>query len=407
MTRDFNKQRRDDVRPSSRNSSSNRYREERPSRPPRPRLNREAVDRAWENGANHEHADYRTRSNNAPPRRDSGRYDRNQYGNSPAFTRGTTPSRPSRNNPAPPRDTSPSRPSRPFDAPNSRNSRGYSDRSESSNRSDRGNRFDRFDRSSHGYSDRPESSNRSDRGDRFDRSTRFDRSDRGDRFNRPGPRPTASGFRGDARPYERNRYQGYDNRDNRDNRNNEYQNNRDRQPGEFDRDTRPPRSFDRSRQPYRDREQYDRGPYRPGRSRPMAQGGYPPRRQDFGRPAPQYAPQKERFEGDYERFNSLNRDEREERPAPRKDAQFRAEIADEADTLVNQVTPAPTRETTHQEPAAPTKKPSRKKENEGAKKPRTEGTARSKKPRAKGEKVARPDSGSLKPSQRGFKWPTP
>src|SRR6266571_1336887 len=101
MTRDFNRQRRDDVRPLSRNSSSNRYREEHPSRPPRPRLNREAVDRAWESGASHEHADYRTRSNSRQPRRDGGRYDRDQYSNGPASTRdATTP----RDNRAPTRD---------------------------------------------------------------------------------------------------------------------------------------------------------------------------------------------------------------------------------------------------------------------------------------------------------------
>ena len=64
MTRDFNKQRRDDMRPSSREQSSNRYGDERSPRPARPRLNRKSVDRAWESGAPSHHADYRTRSNN-------------------------------------------------------------------------------------------------------------------------------------------------------------------------------------------------------------------------------------------------------------------------------------------------------------------------------------------------------
>src|SRR5205823_9616036 len=72
MTRDFSKQRRDDERPSSRNSSSGRYGEERSPRPARPRLNREAVDRAWENGAPQNHADYRGGRNSnrhgQPPR---------------------------------------------------------------------------------------------------------------------------------------------------------------------------------------------------------------------------------------------------------------------------------------------------------------------------------------------------
>jgi hypothetical protein len=62
MTRDFNNQRREDPQSDSRGSSSRRYEGERPSRPARPRLNRDMVDRAWENGARQNHADYRTRS---------------------------------------------------------------------------------------------------------------------------------------------------------------------------------------------------------------------------------------------------------------------------------------------------------------------------------------------------------
>ncbi len=62
MTRDFNKPRRDDSNPSFRNSSPNRNRDERSPRPARPRLNRETVDRAWESGAQQQHADYRPRT---------------------------------------------------------------------------------------------------------------------------------------------------------------------------------------------------------------------------------------------------------------------------------------------------------------------------------------------------------
>src|SRR5436305_6349316 len=79
MTRDFSKQRRDDERPSSPNSPSGRYGEERSPRPARPRLNRAAVDRAWENGAPPKHDDYRPRRNNSndrngPPARDNRRH---------------------------------------------------------------------------------------------------------------------------------------------------------------------------------------------------------------------------------------------------------------------------------------------------------------------------------------------
>src|SRR6266487_5208701 len=73
MTREYNKQRRDDSRPSFRNRSSNNYGDERAPRPARPRLNREIVDRAWESGAQHAHADYRPRSSNGqPPRGNNG-----------------------------------------------------------------------------------------------------------------------------------------------------------------------------------------------------------------------------------------------------------------------------------------------------------------------------------------------
>jgi len=64
MTRQFNKQPRDDSRPPSRNISSSRYQEEQSSRSERPRLNRAMVDRGWENGTPRHHADYRPRTSN-------------------------------------------------------------------------------------------------------------------------------------------------------------------------------------------------------------------------------------------------------------------------------------------------------------------------------------------------------
>src|SRR5450432_978857 len=73
MTREFDKQRRDDSRPSFRDRSSNNNGEERSSHPARPRLNRETVDRAWESGAQQKHADYRARSNNGQPPRNNWR----------------------------------------------------------------------------------------------------------------------------------------------------------------------------------------------------------------------------------------------------------------------------------------------------------------------------------------------
>lgn len=89
MTRDFNKQRRNDpnayrygyqdsdqyssFRSTPSNSvPSNRHGNARPSGSPRPRLNRETVDRAWREGAQHSHPDYHPRgtTNSHPqPRR--------------------------------------------------------------------------------------------------------------------------------------------------------------------------------------------------------------------------------------------------------------------------------------------------------------------------------------------------
>src|SRR5260370_23419566 len=83
MTRDFNKQRRVNERPYSRSSSSGRDGEERSSRPARPRLNRDMVDRAWENGARQNHPDYRSRDDNRNQQpRDNKR--RNQYSDQPS-----------------------------------------------------------------------------------------------------------------------------------------------------------------------------------------------------------------------------------------------------------------------------------------------------------------------------------
>src|SRR5258708_3276063 len=93
MTRDFKKQRRDNERPYSRNSSSSRYGEERSPRPARPRLNRDMVDRAWENGARRDHPDYhaqRSDQNQSPrdnrqryqqPTAQNSRNNRRPYGN--------------------------------------------------------------------------------------------------------------------------------------------------------------------------------------------------------------------------------------------------------------------------------------------------------------------------------------
>jgi hypothetical protein len=91
MTRNFNKQQQDDERPSFRNKpSNNKYGEERPSRPARPRLNRETVDRAWESGAQTQHHDYHPRTQNGQPTR-NGQPINNRYSDSRDTTNGHRP----------------------------------------------------------------------------------------------------------------------------------------------------------------------------------------------------------------------------------------------------------------------------------------------------------------------------
>ncbi|BCL83484.1 hypothetical protein ccbrp13_59490 [Ktedonobacteria bacterium brp13] len=78
MTRQFNNQRRNDDHSSFRSPSTRRFDEQRSTHPARPRLNRETVDRAWENGANRTHADYHPRSTGQ-----SGQPPRNNWRNKP------------------------------------------------------------------------------------------------------------------------------------------------------------------------------------------------------------------------------------------------------------------------------------------------------------------------------------
>src|SRR5436305_10403497 len=73
MATDYDNQPREDTRSCPRNQSANRAGDERSPRTPRPRLSRETVDRAWKSGAPIQHADYRTRSSNGQPSRNSWR----------------------------------------------------------------------------------------------------------------------------------------------------------------------------------------------------------------------------------------------------------------------------------------------------------------------------------------------
>lgn len=248
MTRDFNKQRRDDMRPSSREQSSSRTGDERSPRPAQPRLNRETVDRAWESGAPAKHADYRTRSNNgnrgpAPHNnwrddRQNGQFGQNRQG-------GQYPTRNSR----PP----------------------YGERSEDRQSSPR--RFDNTTNGPQGYQSNQRPPSRPFNADRSDRTNRPDRpygnSRPGSNPERNGPRPE---YRERSRPYEprpsyrdneagggfqrrdREGYGGYERTD-RGNGPERYErgprqferNNRGEASNNNGRPTRPPQNFDRDR----------------------------------------------------------------------------------------------------------------------------------------------------------------
>jgi hypothetical protein len=374
MTRDFNKQRRDNERPYSRHSSSSRYGEERSPRPARPRLNRETVDRAWENGARPNHHDYHARNTNqSQPPRDNWR--RNQQSGQPSAQNSRNNRKPYENRQGSyrygertPNGTSGARPRSPESGMRNFNEQYYDEH--------------------RGYSDRP---GRSD--------------------TRPGYRESTQ--HSDSRSQFRGQGQ-----------------NRGPRGRDFDRETRGPRSFDRGNRSSRNEPQPDtRNPR--WQSRPARQQGEFSRRpQEFTR----YGSDHEQFEGDYERFDASNaaqhtaspsrkytdtRRQSEERPVtqrpdvfvrestqdvPRKHAEFREEIAQEADELVAPVVKPPAIPTTEEDmersPDLPAKgKPKSRARTASAAKPASKTKARQSKPK--------PRSTGPKPSQRGYKWPTP
>ncbi len=402
MTRDYNKQRRDDTRPFSRPQPSNRPGEERSPRAARPRLNRETVDRAWESGAPSNHADDRTRSNGPAPR---GNWRNNQQ-----------------------TEHSP--------APHNRPSYG--------NRSDNNRRFERT----------PDGNQPRSRSYNEERNFNDRRSNDRPRYSggpgaRPGPgyRDNAGRPNGQPRFDERNQGQGYQRRDSE-----RY----DRPGRDSERDTRSPRQFERGNRSPRDYDRAGRSPREDDReSRPSryegrnnrfsreAQGRNTTNPRWQSRPTVQrenFAPrqpdsvrretQPERFEGDYERFNTsappsqpvqqpeIREEERHvtqlpdgrvlkgPRPVQRKNAQFWTGISQDTEALVSNVE-VPAAEPV--EEAAPTGE----EETPKPRKPRTRtanAVTRGKKSEAAVPKkrTRAPGGGPLpRPSRKGHKWPTP
>jgi len=404
MTRDYNKQRRDNGRPLPRNQSPNRPDAERSPRQARPRLNRETVDRAWESGAPSRHADYRTRSSSSsqPPRN---RWNNNQPSENAQHGRRPSGNRPNsdRSFESTPNGNAGPR-SRSFDS----NRRNYDDRRSYSDGPNRNGARPEFRDNSRHHEQRPQ----------------FRDNDQSRGYQRPGSR------RYDPQPRDFNA-------------NNRSPRNADRQPGNFKRDNRSPRSSDGSdRSSYRTQRPGTQNPR--WQSRPARQHGNSFQdQQSFN----EWTPENEQFEGDYERFDGAQyqsrpaaqpyqrgntpdraRPEVEERHvtrlpdgrvlkgprlAQRRNAEFWTGVADETENLIDQVQSDSTstgKQADQQPEEALQETPEQGKGTPKAqRKPRVRTASavkRERKPDAK-KGAARTRPTVLKPSQRGFKWPTP
>jgi hypothetical protein len=383
MTRDFKKQRRDNERPYSRNSSSSRYGEERSPRPARPRLNRDMVDRAWENGARRDHPDYHAhRSDQSQSPRDN----RQRY-----------------------------------QQPTAQNSRNY--RKPYGNRQDGYRSGERNANSRNGA--RPRSYESGMR--KFDEQRYDEHQGYSDRPGAAGPRPayprysdSRSQGRGQSRDPRRRDFE----REERPPRgpDRDY-----RKPREFDREARAPRSFERDKRSSRHGPQPDtqnpRWQSRPDKFSRRPQG----RPQESSR----FRPDSEQFEGDYERFDAANTaqsssrehaDTRERdvrgvsnervwkgsRDVKRKNDKLRAEITREADELVAPVVKPPdvvaTEEAAEHPADPPQTAPTREKPESRT---RAAGAARRERKTGAGQSKPRARSTGPRPSQRGYKWPAP
>lgn len=405
MTKDFRNQRQENTGPFSRNISSGRYREDRPSRSARPRLSRDAVDRGWENGASRAHADYRPRqSANRPPFQRSGQStpaferSRQPYNHRSSETRRQSYDSPSssfnQNGYQPRREPSPRTGPRRFNEPGQRvpgNRPGLS--------SERWTRegSSRSDGSISRYQDRDQSQARG--------PSRFDQ-------RRPGD-PGRQDYREDYRPRP------------------------------FERHRREEENFARGRRTYDPRTRRDS--YNPPRqSRPTTRRGYSEARQQYqGKPAdrsPSWQgkatdrPGSAQFEGDYEQFDEPEQVEYPEqppqqpyekhvtrlpdgrvlkgsRPQQREQARFWNEVEEETENLMPRIPVAPKKrkqETTANRPARLIKQPGSSKAHK-IKRVKTararDGASRAEKAKT-GKKKADGTPGSvIRPFQRGYKWP--
>jgi hypothetical protein len=370
MTRELNKQWRDDQRPSFRNTPSNSRGDEQFSRPAHPRLSREVVDRAWKDGAQPHYSDYHPRTSNRPASPNGRNGQRSGYSSSQ--------SRPGNNHFTGNRRDNAQRFERPFSNQQGPRSRSFAD-----------------DRR---YNDEQRFGERND----YNQSSY-------DRGNNKGHRPQQS--------------QDY------------------RQPRQNNSQFRGPRTGPERNDRY---EHPRQGSNAPRGSRPFArndrQGG--PRRPSQNR---SYQPHHEQFEGDYERFSNYHepapyhsrsqnrmheraiyeqptepqrhvtplpdgRVLKGSRPQQRKQAQFWTEVIDGTEELLQNVqtpatTPEPTiPEVTNIQPAQSQKSGRKKRATTSEKSGKRTASETTRK---KNADAAKPHASGPRPSQRGFKWPTP
>lgn len=435
MTRNFSNQRRDGMRPSSRNSAFGKDREEQSSRPARPRLSRDAVDRAWENGATRTYADYHPRQTPpTSPAQRQGRpapaYDRYRQ---PQNRRSYEPSQENYGSSRPsspagdyqPRQYSEDRPRR-FDKPGYRAPGGQP-----------GLNSERWTRNStqqppESYQERYEDN----RPPRFGSNPNYRGSQRPPRFPQDGSNPN---YRGPQRP-PRFPQDSADSHYHTSNRPPRF-----RQDGPGYRGTNQPRPFERNEReftrggaPGTRRDSYNpRWQSRPGPQRDYAnqQRGYPAPWRETSETHPGRA----QFEGDYERFSDFDppapapqtqqpaseyerpvtrlpngRVLKGSRPSQRRQAAFWNDVEDKTSELLSQVSAPPEHDEApaEAEPAEPAPKAARPRKpgTSGVRKVKTVKTTRAEDAKPRTAKVARknaqgPQKPVTRPSRRGYKWP--
>jgi len=362
MTREPNKQwRDDDERPSFRNTSSNERGDERFSRPARPRLSREVVDRAWKDGAQPHHSDYHPRTSNRPYAQNGRNGQRSEYSSSQ--------SRPGNNNFNGNRRDNAQRfehPSSNYQGPRSRSfesDRRYTDDRRSGERNDYNKRP--YDRVGYNVNLPQDMQNYRDRGRSFGPEQGPERNDR---YERPRQGPNAP--RGGGRPYARDDRQRGPRRfpQNRPYQEQQFE-------GDYERftDHNGPEAYDaRPQQRTYERNTHDRRPEPKQHVTPMPDG----------------------------------RVLKGSRPQQRKQAEFWTEVTDDTEELMQKVqTPETTQEPTIAEVEnVQPKKNERKKRATTSEQPRKR--AASAVTRKKNAGPTKPHASGPRPSQKGFKWPT-